>query len=80
MATITIKNIPNDLYQKLKESANLHRRSINSQVIHCIETVVHSKKIDPDEIIDQINIFYRDKKIPALNDDMLTEYKKAGRK
>jgi antitoxin FitA len=80
MATITIKNIPNVLYQKLKESAHLHRRSINSQVIHCIETVVHSKKIDPDEIIDQINIFYQDKKIPALSEDMLTEYKKAGRK
>ena len=32
MATIAIKNIPPDLYDSLKQSASLHRRSINSQV------------------------------------------------
>ena len=37
MATITIKNIPNDIYAKLKESAKANQRSINSEVILAIK-------------------------------------------
>ena len=37
MATITVKNIPNDLYKKLKETASSHRRSINNEVIYYID-------------------------------------------
>ncbi|MDQ3254247.1 MAG: Arc family DNA-binding protein, partial [Acidobacteriota bacterium] len=33
MATLTIKNLPDDLYQQLKRTAAQHRRSINSEVI-----------------------------------------------
>lgn len=33
MASLTIKNIPNDLYERLKASAKANRRGINSEVI-----------------------------------------------
>ncbi len=36
MATITVKNIPGDLYEHLKERAQAHRRSLNSEVIVCL--------------------------------------------
>ena len=39
-ATITLKNIPDDLYQRLKEAADAHHRSINSEVIVCLERVL----------------------------------------
>jgi hypothetical protein len=29
MPTVTVKNIPSDLYEKLKQSAEVNRRSIN---------------------------------------------------
>ena len=37
MPTITVKNIPEDLYARLKAYAAANRRSVNSQVIVCIE-------------------------------------------
>ena len=46
MPTITVKNIPADLYERLKESARAHRRSINSEVIVCIERAVGTRKTD----------------------------------
>ena len=36
MASITIKNIPDRLYQKIKESSQQNRRSINGEVIFCL--------------------------------------------
>ncbi|MAL95517.1 MAG: DNA-binding protein [Haliea sp.] len=37
MATVTFKNIPDDLYEKLKQAASAHHRSVNSELIHCLE-------------------------------------------
>lgn len=37
MATVTFKNIPDDLYEQLKQSAKAHHRSVNSELIHCLE-------------------------------------------
>jgi len=37
MATITLKGIPDDLYERLKRSAKAHHRSLNSEVIACLE-------------------------------------------
>jgi plasmid stability protein len=51
MATITIKNIPDDLYAQLKDVAEANRRSINSEVIVCIERRLSSYKPDVDEVL-----------------------------
>jgi plasmid stability protein len=47
MATLTIKNIPDELYEQLKQSASRHRRSVNSEVIVCLEKVLGSSLVDP---------------------------------
>lgn len=39
MPSLTIKNIPDDLYQQIKQSATTHRRSINSELIVGLEKV-----------------------------------------
>ena len=44
MKTITVKSIPNDLYERLKQRATENRRSINSEIIVCIERSVQSRK------------------------------------
>lgn len=51
MATITIKNIPDDVYERLKKQAKANRRSINNEVITLIERSVRSYRIDPEEFI-----------------------------
>ena len=81
MDTITIKNIPNDLYIKLKATASLNRRSINNEVIYCIENMITSRKVNPRDFIAQIDNFYKNINniIPPLTDDKLKEYKEFGR-
>ena len=49
MASITIKNIPDELYEQLKESANAHHRSINSELIVCLERVLMPVKVSAAE-------------------------------
>jgi plasmid stability protein len=38
--TLTLKNIPDEVYERLKVSAGTHRRSLNSEAIVCLETVL----------------------------------------
>lgn len=40
MASLTIKNIPDNLYEQLKQAAQTHHRSINSELIVCLEKVL----------------------------------------
>ena len=49
MATVTLKNIPDELYECLKATAQAHRRSINSELIHCLETILIPRKISAEE-------------------------------
>ena len=52
MATVTVKNIPDELYERLKTVAEINRRSINSEIIVCIENAVTSRRISPDEVLE----------------------------
>lgn len=46
MANLTIKNISEELYQKLKKSAKLNRRSMNSEILVCLEQVLLKPELD----------------------------------
>ena len=52
MATVTVKNIPDELYERLKSVAEINRRSINSEIIMCIENAVISRRVDVDEALE----------------------------
>ena len=51
MPTLTLKNIPDDLYARLKEAAQAHHRSLNSEIIYCVERTLTPHKIDVQEQI-----------------------------
>jgi plasmid stability protein len=53
MATVTVKNIPDDLYKRLKSVAEANRRSVNSEIIVCIENSVVSRRVDIDEVVEK---------------------------
>jgi antitoxin FitA len=38
--TLTLKNIPDDVYDRLKQSAVTNRRSMNSEAIVCLEAAL----------------------------------------
>lgn len=51
MTTMTVKNIPDDLYERLKAAAKAHHRSMNSEILYCVERVLTPQKVDVDEHI-----------------------------
>ena len=50
-AAITVKNIPDELYGKLKYSAEQHRRSVNSELISCLEQVLLPHRLEASDHI-----------------------------
>ena len=52
MATnLTLKNIPDNVYERLRASAETHRRSLNSEAIVCLEAVLVPGRMHPAERI-----------------------------
>lgn len=47
--TLTLKNIPDAVYERLKHAAEMHRRSLNSEAIVCLEAVLLPTKLAPSE-------------------------------
>lgn len=51
MATLTIKNVPGPLVRRLKRQATVHRRSLNLEVIACLEHATQSMSVDPETLL-----------------------------
>ena len=51
MVTVTLKKIPDKLYERLKGAATLHRRSINSEIIVYIERALTGTKVSAEEVM-----------------------------
>lgn len=52
MRNITVKNIPEDVYSQLKQSARINRRSINQEIIVCIESSVQGTRTEPQHLLE----------------------------
>ncbi|WP_409050632.1 FitA-like ribbon-helix-helix domain-containing protein [Variovorax guangxiensis] len=48
-ATLTLRNIPDAVYDRLKLSARAHRRTMSSEAIVCLEVVLLPARITPTE-------------------------------
>jgi plasmid stability protein len=55
-ATITLKNIPDDIYTRLKEVAQAHHRSLNSEIIACLESMLLPTRIMPNERLERARL------------------------
>lgn len=45
MPNINIRNLPNDLYEKVKELAFLNKRSINNEIVYVLTEALELKEI-----------------------------------
>lgn len=79
MASITIKNIPDELYEKLRITANLHRRSINSEMINCLESVLLPKKLTISEKLQRAKLIRSKIKSDTVNPDEISKAISEGR-
>jgi antitoxin FitA len=48
---MTLKNVPDDIYSRLKNAAEAHHRSINSEIIACLERTLLPSKPSKEELI-----------------------------
>lgn len=72
MPSVTIKNIPEPIYKKLKARAKSNHRSINSEIVHVLQTDLNENVINVKEFLErarkirqQINVTFTDEEILA---------------
>jgi len=53
---ITIKGIPDDVYQLLKTKADMNHRSINSEVIVTLTNALSSKRVEAETLLKRTNV------------------------
>ena len=46
---MTLKNIPDTIYDRLKASAEIHHRSLNREAIACLEAALTPAQMAPEE-------------------------------
>ncbi len=80
MATITVKGIPDDLYERLKRLAAEERRSINSQIIVCLERqVAAGRRGDAAAVLARADALRARLAMPPVTDAELRRAKRSGR-
>jgi predicted transcriptional regulator len=79
MPTVTVKNIPPELYERLKQLAEANRRSINSEIIACIEQSVSSKRLDLETLLVNARQLREKTSHYRMSDEELNRAKEAGR-
>ena len=55
MATITLKNVPDDLHRRLKERAARNGRSLNREAIRCLDE--GTRRPEPDTLLEEAAAF-----------------------
>ena len=77
MPSITIKDIPSTLHQRLKDAATRHRRSLQNEVVACLERYVDQLPRPKAELLAEAAAL-RDR-LPRLDHDLVDPFKRAGR-
>ena len=79
MPTLTIKNIPEALYSRLKRRATDERRSMNNQAIDCLERALQLPSIDVERVLARTRTIRRKTTGLPLTDKLLARAKSDGR-
>jgi plasmid stability protein len=77
--TLTLKNIPDNLYIRLKQSAEIHRRSLNSEAIACLESVLQAHRVSSAERLERIRAIRADLPRKGFRTSDIEALKKRGR-
>jgi antitoxin FitA len=80
MSSFTVKNIPDELYAQLRQLAAANHRSINSEIIVCIERSVGSRSIaEVETVLAEARKLRELIKDHPITDAEFNEAKRAGR-
>lgn len=79
MATLTLKGIPDELLERLRRRAQLHRRSINSEALVVLEQSLEPAPIDPEAFLAGVRQRREQMKVTPLTPEMIEEAIAEGR-
>lgn len=79
MPAVTIKNLPDGLYQRLKINAQAHHRSINGELIATLERALCVQPTDPEQQLAQIRALRCELDLPRLDPDAIRAAIESGR-
>ena len=79
MPTMTLKNIPEPLYERLKQAAALHRRSLNSEILYCLEESLAPRRRNAKELVERARHVREKTAHYHLGEGELDRAKKTGR-
>lgn len=75
MPNVNVKNLPKEIHRRLKERAKRNHRSLNSELIACLQDAVMPKRIDPDEAAERIRVLRMRFRGPPLEDEEIARLK-----
>jgi len=79
MPTLTIKGLPDPLYRRLKQQAEAHRRSLNGEIIVCLERALGAARPEPRSWLAQARVLRERLQGRPLSDRQLRTARRAGR-
>jgi plasmid stability protein len=77
MATLTLKNIPEELHALLKDSAARNRRSLNSEILVLLEAAFTAPRVDARRYAKELKAFTDAQ--PFTDHSLLDRFKREGR-
>lgn len=74
----TLKNIPDEIYKKIKLRAKRHRRSVNGEIIAILGEVTTPRRVSPEEFLARADELRSHSK-GVVTDDFISRAKREGR-
>ena len=79
MPTITLKSIPPFLHVELKKRAEINKRSLNNEILVCLESFLGFRNFEKNQYLEEIREFRKTIK-SRVTQKMINELKNEGRK
>lgn len=80
MGTLTLKNVPQALIDRIKRQAERHRRSLNREAIHILESGAGSgAPASVQTRLERIRAMRNRYNLPPLTEELIEEAKNEGR-
>ncbi len=70
MATITLKNVPRTVHLEIKKRAEKNHRSLNHEIITCLETVLGLRADEVDHLLLKIEQVQKGLRFVVTNEDI----------
>jgi plasmid stability protein len=79
MATVTLKNVPEDVHLALKQRAKRNKRSLNQEAIFCLDLALGRDVRDPQAILAGIRNLRSRISVKQVSQDWIDNAKRQGR-